>query len=125
MNDSLYREQLLDIYKEQSNRGVMEDPNSESVGSNPFCGDTVKLQLKIEDGKITDAAYDGDACMVSIASSSLLTDEIKGKTVEEAKKISKDDVLDMVGVKLTTSRVKCATLVLDALQSALEEYDGK
>lgn len=121
-NDSLYREQLLDIYKQASNKGKLDSPTVEVTKNNPFCGDSITLQLKVSDNVIKDVAFDGDACMVAIASSSLLTDELRGKTVEEATSFTKEDILKMLGVDLTTSRVKCAILVLDALTSALEEY---
>ncbi|OGC47311.1 hypothetical protein A2886_01750 [candidate division WWE3 bacterium RIFCSPHIGHO2_01_FULL_42_13] len=120
-NDSLYREQLLEIYKNPSNRGSLASSSVKVTEKNAFCGDVVTLELEIENGVIKDVAFDGDACMVAIASSSLLTEEIKGKTVEEAGKITKEDLLEMLGVELTTSRVKCAILILEALQSALKQ----
>lgn len=124
MNDSLYREQLLDIYKNPSNRGTLSKSTVEVTERNPFCGDIITLQFDITDGKIKDIAFDGDVCMVAIASSSLVTDELKGKTIEEAKKLSKEEVLEMMGVDLTTSRVKCATLILDATSSAIKKYES-
>ena len=123
MNDTLYREQLLDIYKDPSNRGTLSDKDIEVTEKNPFCGDVLTLQLKIEDGIIKDVAFDGGACVVTIASSALLTEELRGKMLEEAKAITKQDVLDMLGVELTTSRVKCATLILEAVSSALRRYE--
>lgn len=120
-NDNLYREQLLEIYKNPTNRGTLPNSSVKVTEKNAFCGDIITLEMEIVDGVIKDIAFDGDACMVAIASSSLLTEEIKGKTLQEAAKITKDDVLKMIGVELTTSRVKCATLVLEALQSALKQ----
>lgn len=122
MND-LFRDELMDIYKNPMNQGQIDDHTHRSEGRNPMCGDEVNLQLKIADGKIKDAKFNGSACSVSIISSALLTEHIIGKTVEEAKKITKEDLLDMIGLNLTTSRVKCATLVLSALQGALEGFD--
>ncbi len=121
-NDNLYREQLLDIYKSPSNRGKLQNVSVATTEKNPFCGDILTLELRINEDVIEEVAFDGDACMVAVASSSLLTDEIKGKSVEDALKISKEDVLEMLGVELTTSRIKCATLILEALNSALESY---
>ena len=120
-NDSLYREQLLEIYKNPSNRGSLPASSVKVTEKNMFCGDIITLEMQVEDGVIKDVAFDGDACMVAIASSSLLTEEIKGKTVEGAAKITKEDLLEMLGVELTTSRVKCATLILEALGSALKQ----
>ncbi len=124
-NDALYREQLLEIYKNPSNRGNLLKSSVRVVEKNTFCGDIITLELEIENGVIKDVAFDGDACMVAIASASLLTDEIKGRTVEEAGKITKKDILGLIGVELTTSRVKCAMLILDALNSALKDYGRK
>ena len=123
MSDTLYREQLLDIYKDPSNKGTLPKKDVEVTEVNPFCGDILTLQLKIKEGVIEDVAFDGGACIVTIASSALLTDELRGKTLVEAAAITKQEVLDMLGVELTTSRVKCATLILDALYSALKRYE--
>ncbi|MBT6401213.1 iron-sulfur cluster assembly scaffold protein [candidate division WWE3 bacterium] len=123
MNDSLYREQLLEIYKNPGNRGTLSDPSVDVTVRNRFCGDTLNLQLQITDGIITEASFNGESCMVTIASSDLVTEELKGKSLEDAAKISKGDVLEMLGVELTTSRVKCATLILEALEASLKELN--
>lgn len=125
MNDeNIYlRQDLMEIYKYPSNRGKLEDPTVEDYEVNKFCGDEVLLQLKIENDKIVDAKFSGDACAVGIISSSLVTEEIIGKTLQQAKNLTKEKVLEMVGTPLTTSRVKCATLVLEALQNALKKYE--
>ena len=123
MSDTLYREQLLDIYRDPSNKGTLLKKDVEVMETNPFCGDVLTLQLKIKEGIIEDVAFDGGACIIAIASAALLTDELRGKTVGEASEITKQEVLDMLGVELTTSRVKCATLILDALYSALTRYE--
>lgn len=119
---TLYREQLMEHYKNPSNKGTLNDSSVDVNMSNPFCGDVVDLKLKIEDEKIVDVSFDGPACAVSVASSSLVTDWIKDKTLEEAKELEKDEVLEMLGVELTTSRVKCATLILEALKEAVDKY---
>lgn len=119
MNDSLYREQLLDIYKNPAHKGTIDAPTLEAIARNKFCGDTLLLQLKVVDDVITEAKFSGESCMVTIASAELVSDGLIGKTLEEAAQISKEDVLEMLEVELTTSRVNCATLVLDALKSAL------
>jgi nitrogen fixation NifU-like protein len=121
--DNLFRDELMDIYKNPMNQGLLDDHTHEAEGKNSMCGDHVSLQLRIEDGKISDAKFHGDACSVSVIASALLTEHIIGKTVEEAKKITKEDLLEMIGLNLTTSRVKCATLVLSALEGALEGFD--
>jgi nitrogen fixation NifU-like protein len=117
--DNIYREDLMEEYKHPQNRGKIASPTIQILEKNPMCGDEVNLQLKIEDGKIMDAKFDGSACMVSIVSSSKLTQEIIGKSIAEVKKLTKEDLLELIGLNLTTSRVKCATLSLDALNKAL------
>lgn len=119
----LYREELMDIYRNPSNKGKLDDPTVAIDKKNPMCGDEINLQLKFKDDVVSDAKFDGSACAVSIIASSLLTDMIIGKTVKELKALTKDDLLNEMGLNLTTSRVKCATLVLEALQGALEIYD--
>lgn len=121
----LYREELMEYYRNPVNRGSMDSPTVEVDGDNPMCGDEVHLQLKIKDGVISDFKYDGEACAVSIAASAITSEEIIGKTVEEAKKFDKSALLDLIGVNLTTSRVKCATLILDALQNSIDEYEKR
>lgn len=123
MQNDIYKEELMDIYKNPVNKGKIKDPSVDVHRDNPLCGDEVNLQLKIEDGAIKDAKFYGSACAVSIISSEILTDALVGMKVVKAKKLEKDDLLKMIGLNLSTSRVKCATLILDALKGALEVYD--
>ena len=120
--DNIYREELMEIYKNPPHRGKIQKPTVVVSKSNPLCGDEVTLQLDISNGAIRDAKFDGSACTVSIISSAFLTDALIGKSVSEAQKISEDDLLKLIGLNLTTSRVQCATLVLDALKNALDKY---
>lgn len=125
MTDNLTkREDLLFIYKNPAFKGKLKNFSVSSNKSNVFCGDTVTLELEIKDKLITDARYYGDACSVSIISSELLLDHIIGKNLVEVKDLTKDDILNMVSIPLTTSRVKCATLIFDALQDALNKYEN-
>ena len=125
MTNIYQRQELLEIFKNPSNKGKIASPTVVVKKDNLACGDEVALYLEVDNGVITDAKFNGSACAVSIISSSLLTEEIIGKKAEDAKKLSKDDLLDLIGGNLTTSRVKCATLVLDALEEALNEIDVK
>lgn len=123
-NDQMFREDIMEIYKNPSNRGIMDNPTISVLQVNPFCGDEVNLQLKISEGKVEEAKFIGSACMVSTVSSSLLTEAITGKSLEEVKRFQKDDLLKIINLNLTTSRVKCATLALEALQKAIKEYES-
>lgn len=122
--DTFYREELMEHYKHPQNKGSLTNPSVNIKEVNSMCGDEINLQLAVEDGKISDVAFDGSACSVSIVSSSMLTEFIKGKTLEEVQKIGKDELLELLGITLTTSRIKCATLCLDALAHALEKYES-
>jgi nitrogen fixation NifU-like protein len=121
----LYREEFMEIYKNPMNQGKMDNPTIVEHGVNEACGDEMDLFLKIEKGKVTDAKFTAQSCSVGIVSSAILTDEIKGKTIEEVKKISKKDLLELIGVNLTTSRIKCATLPLETLEKTIKEYERK
>ena len=124
MND-IYREQLMDHYKHPHNRGKMDDAQVEITESNPMCGDVISMQLKVSDGIVEKVMFDGSACAVTIASSSVLTEVLQGKTLEEAKKMSKDELLELLGVELTTSRIKCASLPLDAVHTLIKNYESE
>ncbi len=123
--DTIYREQLMEHCKNPQNRGKMDGAQVEVSGNNPLCGDAISMQLKVNDGKIESIMFDGSACAVTVASSSVLTEAIKGKSLEEAKKMSKEELLDLLGVELTTSRVKCASLPLETLHNLIQMYESK
>ncbi|KKS21513.1 MAG: NifU family SUF system FeS assembly protein, nitrogen fixation protein NifU [candidate division WWE3 bacterium GW2011_GWC1_41_7] len=125
MDDNLYREELMEVYKSTKNRGTLVSPSVEVLEKNPLCGDQIKLQFEIsEDGIITDAKFDGSACAVSVISSAYLMDNLVGKSIEHAKKLTKEDLMGLIGINLTTSRVKCATLALEGLKNAIGKYEN-
>ncbi len=121
--DQYLREDLLDLYKNPVNRGKLENPSVSVHEVNPMCGDVIDLDIAVDDGIITDAKFSGDACAVSVISSSLVTEDIIGKDVTYAKNLTKKEVLELIGIGLTTSRIKCATLVLSALHKAIMQYE--
>jgi len=123
--DNIYREQLMEHYRNPQNRGKMADAQVSVEESNPLCGDMLSMQLKVRGGKIDDIMFEGSACAVTVASSSLLTQAIKGKTLAQAKKMTKEELLELLGVELTTSRVKCASLPLEALRELIRKYETK
>lgn len=114
----LYRDEVLDHYKHPHNFGELSDATCRSSGSNPSCGDSVNLSLKIEKGIITDAKFTGVGCALSTASASILTDFIKGKSVDEALKISQTNLEDWLG-EINPGRQKCILLPLSALKKML------
>lgn len=119
--DDLYRELILEHYKYPHNTGTLENPDVSHEEHNPLCGDRIRIDLRIEDGVITDVRFKGRGCAISQASASLLTDEIKGMPVETAKQFSKEDLLDLIGIPLDKNpvRIKCALLSLKTLKAGL------
>jgi nitrogen fixation NifU-like protein len=117
--DDLYRDYILEHYRRPHNFGVLDDANAQHEGANPLCGDRITLQLRLSGGKIAGVGFTGRGCAISQASASLLTDEIKGKSVDEAAKMTSNDVIDMLGIEISPARLKCALLSLETLQHAL------
>jgi nitrogen fixation protein NifU and related proteins len=119
--EDIYREQILEHSKHPHNSGTLPNPTVSHEEHNPLCGDRVRMDLLIEGGVITDVRFQGRGCAISQASASLLTDEIKGKSVEEAKAFGKDDLLDLIGIPLAKNpvRLKCALLSLKTLKAGL------
>jgi len=116
----MYQEQILDHYKHPRNYGDMPDADLQATDNNPLCGDQLTIFLKVgDDRKIADVKFNGIGCAISRASASLLTMRLKGKTVEEARKIDKEDVLKALGIPLGPVRLKCALLSLQVLKKAL------
>jgi nitrogen fixation NifU-like protein len=122
MND-IYRQELMDIYKDPSHKGKLSDPSVSISQNNPMCGDKLTLYLDIKNGEIKNVSFEANACAVSVISSELLAEALIGKKLEDAKKLTKDEFLKMLDLNLTTSRIKCATLALSALEEALKKYD--
>ncbi len=119
--DDLYRDYILEHYRHPHNFGVLETPTASYEGSNPLCGDRITMFLGISDGIVRDVAFTGRGCAISQASASLLTDEIKGKTVEEVEAMTPDDLLDLIGIEISPARLKCALLSLDTVAHALAD----
>jgi nitrogen fixation NifU-like protein len=119
--DDLYRDYILEHYRHPHNFGVLEAPTASYEGSNPLCGDRITMMLRVEDGVVREVAFTGRGCAISQASASLLTDEIKGKTVEEVEAMTPDDVLELIGIEISPARLKCALLSLDTVAHALAD----
>ena len=117
---NLYTEIILDLYKNPLNKGNIDNPTNQSSKNNPLCGDEIKIQLIIENNKIKNIKFHGQGCAISQASASLLTEKVKNMSVEEVKNLNKDDVLELLNIPISPARMKCALLVLDTLNGALE-----
>jgi nitrogen fixation NifU-like protein len=122
--DSLYREVILDHYKNPRGHGVIADADAEAEGQNPLCGDEVSIAVSFDGDTIADVKFQGRGCAISQAATSMLMDMVKGRTAEEVAAMSRDELLDEVGIPLTPVRLKCALLGLGVLKLALHKGRG-
>jgi nitrogen fixation protein NifU and related proteins len=123
--DDLYRENILDHYRSPRNNGHLDHPSATAEGVNPLCGDELSIELSVEDGVVSDVRYNGRGCAISQAAASMLSEQIKGRRIDELSEIGKDDVLDELGIPLTPIRLKCAMLSVGVLKVALNNLTGE
>ena len=117
--EDLYRENILDHYKHPRNRGTLEHPDVSYEDANPLCGDKIRMDFNIRDGKIEAVRFSGSGCSISQAAASMLCEAIEGKPLDEVKKLSRDDVLEMLGIELGPVRLKCGLLALKTLKAGV------
>lgn len=123
MSDDIYREIILDHYRNPRNKGKIENPDVVIHDSNPLCGDQIDIFLKVEEDQIKDIKFDGKGCAISQASASMLTEMVMNKPLTTAKDISKDEILENIGLtNLGPARIKCALLSLKVLKMGMVKY---
>lgn len=116
--DDFYRELIIDRYQNPHFRGELDPHDISFEDSNPLCGDEIRIDLRVNgDDQIVEAAFSGHGCAISQASADLLLEHIQGKTLDEVKHISKEDILDLLGIELGPVRLKCALLSLKVLKA--------
>ena len=120
----MYRQQILDHYKNPRNYGELEEPTYSHTGENPMCGDTIEMDVVLDDAEehIERVAFRGDGCAISQASASMLSEQLHGMSVDELREMDRDDVIDMLGVDISPMRVKCAVLAEKVAQDGADIY---
>ncbi len=122
--EDLYREVILDHYQNPRNYGTLEPADISCEEDNPVCGDHIRLDLRLQGGRVADVRFSGHGCAISQASASMLTEAIQGKTLDEIKAFGKDDLLDLLGIPLGPVRLKCALLSLKVLKAGAYGVKG-
>jgi nitrogen fixation protein NifU and related proteins len=123
--EQLYRELILDHYKNPRHHGLLEPADAKAEGQNPLCGDEVAVSVRLGDGGvIEEVGFEGRGCAISQAATSMLTDLVQGRTAEEVASMPKEELLDELGIPLTPVRLKCAILGLGVLKLALHKAAG-
>ncbi len=116
----MYREQIIDLYENPLNFGSLDSPDFSYEEDNPLCGDVIRISVQLDDNDhVVDVKWEGEGCAISLASASLLTEEIKGLSIDEIKDFSKEQLLDLLGIQLSMTRIKCALLSLKVLKSGV------
>jgi nitrogen fixation NifU-like protein len=122
--DDLYREQIIDRYKNPLMRGELDPHDFTYEDDNPLCGDRIRIDLRVDEaGTITEATFSGTGCAISQASADLLVESVVGKSLEDVKSLAKDDVLALLGIELGPVRLKCALLSLKVLKAGVYGID--
>jgi len=123
----MYRQLILDHYKNPRNYGELPDPDFSHVGENPSCGDTIQVDVELadDDETIERVAFSGDGCAISQAAASLLTEKLPGESIDELQAMDTDDIVDMLGVDISPMRIKCAVLARQVAQDGSKLYRGE
>lgn len=123
--DDLYREYILEHYRNPQNYGTMAEPTFEAEGQNPLCGDELHVQVAVDDdNRVTSVKFTGQGCAISQAAMSILSDELIGKTFDEVASMDKDAIVDLIGIELSPVRLKCALLGLVVVKMGMHEHAG-
>ena len=119
MADDIYREIILDHYKNPRNKGTLDPHDYSYEDVNPLCGDEIRVDVRVKDDRVSEIAFSGRGCAVSQASASILMEMVEGKSLDEVKAITKDDLLEEIGIPVSPARLKCALLGLKVLKAGI------
>lgn len=119
MDDELYKAMILDLYKHPLNKKTLDSFDKEETGHNPSCGDRVVVQLQVDEDRISDIGWSGEGCAISLAGLSLITEEVKGKSKTEIQHITKEQMIAMLGIPISHTRLKCALLGWQTIQQMI------
>lgn len=119
MTDSLYREAILDHYRNPRNRGMLDPADFSYEDVNPLCGDEIRIDVRTDGERVTDVRFSGRGCAISQAAASILMEMVDGQPLDEVKAISREDLLEELGVPISPARMKCAMLGLKVLKAGI------
>jgi len=125
MSLDMYAEELIYNYEHPDSKGSMENASATKHEENVSCGDTITVFLNIENGKVIDAKFDGSGCIISMGAANMLMNYLKGKSIEEVERMTKEDLLKIINIDPGPARMHCATLSLKAVKEALFSYEKK
>ena len=124
MTDDMYADTILDYYRNPRNYGAIKDAEIKAKDFNPLCGDEIEINIKLNNGSVKDIKFSGKGCAISQAAASMLTELVMGKNLEDAVKLTKQDILDTLGIQISYVRLKCALLSLKVLKVGIYSHIG-
>lgn len=125
MKMNMYQEIILEHYKYPKFKGQIQKPDAYAEDNNPLCGDKIGIQMHVEGNIVKEVRFSGNGCAISQASTDMLCESVVGKSVEDAAKTSKQDILNMLGIEISPARLKCALLCLKVMKMCMYNYMGK
>ena len=123
--EEIYRENIIDHFKNPRNYGEIVEAEIKHSELNSICGDMIRLFVKLKEGKVEDVKFKGNGCAISMAATSMMTEVLKKKTLDEIKNLKNEDIFEMLGIKLGVVRMKCGLLCLNTLMKGLEQMENK
>lgn len=126
MSLDMYQARIMEHHDHPYHRGALDAPTLDYRHLNPLCGDEVRIQALVDDeGRVTEAYFEGEGCVISLAAASMLMAAVEGKSLVQIKDMARQDMLDLLGIRLTAMRVKCAMLPLRAFEKAIQRYEER